>query len=162
MLELDYLHNQGINGKGVLIGILDAGFKDVQTVESLQHMWDSNKVLAMRDFVKDEENMLSNHTHGTLVFSILAGWWPDRLVGSAPGAHYVLVRTEKGDTEYLAEEYSWLAGAEFADSIGVDIINSSLGYFQFHDSRQNHSYDQLDGQTTPVTLAALHATRREY
>lgn len=160
MLELDYLHNQGINGKGVLIGILDAGFKDVQTVKSLQHMWDSNKVLAMRDFVKDDENMLSNHTHGTLVFSILAGWWPDRLVGSAPGAHYVLVRTEKSDTEYLAEEYSWLAGVEFADSIGVDVINSSLGYYAFMDNRQNHEYQDLDGLTTLVTLAALHAARR--
>ncbi len=160
MLGLDYLHNQGINGKGVLIGILDAGFQDVQIVESLRHLWDSNKVLAMRDFVQDDQNMLSNHTHGTLILSILAGWWPDKLAGSAPGAQYVLLRTEKGDTEYLAEEYSWLAGAEFADSIGVDVINSSLGYYSFFDSRQNHEYQDLDGRTAPVTLAALHAARR--
>jgi hypothetical protein len=160
MLKLPALHSDSITGKGVLVGILDAGFSNADIIESVSHVWQNNKVLGVRDFVKDGEDPLRNHYHGTMVFSIIAADWPDELQGAAPGAEFLLIRTENANSEYLVEEYNWLAGIEYADSIGVDIINSSLGYSLFEDETQNHCYDELNGYTTPVSKAAIMAARK--
>jgi serine protease AprX len=160
MLNLPMLHQKGITGEGVLIGILDAGFSNATKIESLKHVWDNNKVLAVKDFVKDSTDIFNTHIHGTLVFSIIAANWPNNLTGSAPDADFLLIRTENGSSEYLVEEYNWISGAEYADSLGVDIINSSLGYFQFNDPSQNHTYENMDGQTAPVTIGAAIAVSK--
>jgi hypothetical protein len=160
MLNIDKLHADDFKGGNILIGILDSGFKNAKTIESLQHIWSNNKVLAIKDFVKDSNDIFEIHYHGTLVFSIIAGNWQDNLLGAAPEADYVLIRTENDASENLLEEYDWISGAEYADSLGIDIINSSLGYSEFDDASQNHTYEDLNGSTTPITIAASIAARK--
>lgn len=160
MLNIPMLHQMGYTGNGVLIGILDAGFQNAGRIESLSHLWEQNKILIVKDFVKDGEDILENHSHGTKVGSIIGANWPDTLLGASPSSDFALIRTEKGSSEYLVEEYNWVSGAEFADSLGVDIINSSLGYSEFDDSTQNHLYEDLNGYTTPITKGALIAARK--
>jgi serine protease AprX len=160
MLHGDYFHRQGIEGEGMLIAILDAGFENANSVSSLAHIWQDNRLLATKDFVKDSFDIFNSHLHGTLVFSIIAGIEEGILYGSAPAAEFALIRTEDGGSEYLIEEYNWLCGAEYADSLGADIINSSLGYALFDDSLQNHTYADLDGKTNPVSIAAHTAASK--
>ncbi|MBN2487091.1 MAG: S8 family serine peptidase [Bacteroidales bacterium] len=160
ILKGNYLHSEGFYGQGMLIAVLDAGFDNAREIESLAHIWEDGRVLATRDFVKDNHDMFHEHIHGTLVLSILAGAVPGNMHGSATGASYILVRTENGSSEHLVEEYNWVAGAEFADSMGADIINSSLGYYHFDFAKNNHSYADMDGKTTPVTRGAAMAARK--
>jgi serine protease AprX len=156
----DYFHSQGINGEGVLIAILDAGFTNANSISSLSHVWADDRIVAFKDFVMDGIDIFHAHSHGTIVFSIIAGKAENELYGSAPSALFALIRTEDGYSEYLIEEYNWLRGAEYADSIGADIINSSLGYSQFDDTSQNHTFSDLDGKTTPVAIAANTASKK--
>lgn len=160
MLNGHILHQQGYTGEGMLISLLDAGYTNANTISSLQHLWEDGRVIATKDFVKDGNAFFSSHSHGTIVLSALAGYEPQMLLGSAPGASYALIRTEDDSSEYLIEEYNWVCGAEFADSIGSDVINSSLGYTQFDDPSQNHSVEDLDGKTTPVARAASIASEK--
>lgn len=154
MLNSVPLHSNGFNGQDVFIAILDAGFTNSDRISSLQHIWLDQRVLAIRDFVKDGKDIFNSHAHGTIIFSIIGGIEDQSFYGSAPLANYALVRTEDASTEYIIEEYNWIVGAEFADSLGVDIITSSLGYSLFDDPLQNHSYAEMDGKTTPITRAA--------
>ncbi|MBN1952138.1 MAG: S8 family peptidase [Bacteroidales bacterium] len=154
MLDGDALHESGYRGEGMLIAILDAGFLNADSISSLQHVWQSANILAWRDFVKDGVDIFDAHNHGTQVFSIIGGIEENLLYGTAPEAEFVLVRTEDAISEYLIEEYNWVCGAEFADSIGADIINSSLGYALFEDASQDHSYEDMDGATAPISIAA--------
>lgn len=160
MLGGDILHESGNRGEGMRIAVLDAGFLNTDKVSSLKHLWHNKKIIAYRDYVKDSQDIFESHTHGTVVLSILAGIEEGVLYGSAPEAEYVLVRTEKGASEFLREEYNWLCGAEFADSIGVDVINSSLGYSHFDDLIQNHTYQDMDGNTIPISRAAQIASSK--
>lgn len=157
MLKGDSLHTRGFEGQNMLIAILDAGFDNANTVSSLQHIYESGRVLALRDFVKDENNIYASHPHGTVVFSIIGGIFPSILYGSATKADFILVRTEEqsvNGSENLIEEYNWVTGAEFADSMGANVINSSLGYSLFDDPTQDHSYQDMDGKTTPISIGA--------
>lgn len=160
MLNGYSLHELDYNGQGMLIAVLDAGFTNARHIESLQHLWDNNKIIAWNDFVKDGNDMFDVHTHGTVVFSIIGGYIPNVLYGTATEADFILVRTENGASEYLVEEYNWLSGAEYVDSIGADIINSSLGYSVFQNPAQDHSYSDLDGRTTPISVAANMAASK--
>jgi len=143
-----------------LIAVLDAGFTNANIISSLRHIWDEDRVITWKDFVKDGMDFFNSHNHGSSVFSIMGGFQPEMLIGTAPNAEYILVRTEDGNSEYLIEEYNWICGAEFADSIGADVINSSLGYTEFNDSAQNHTYSDLDGRTAPISIAATQAARK--
>ncbi|MBN1597023.1 MAG: S8 family peptidase [Bacteroidales bacterium] len=160
MLNGDYLHTSGYRGEGITIAVLDAGFINAQSIESLDSLWEENRIIGIKDFVKDSIDMFLAHSHGTLVLSILAGIVPGNFEGSAPKANYVLVRTENGNREYIDEEYNWVCGAEYADSMGVDVINSSLGYSEFQDDSQNHTYADMNGRTTVVSYGALMAARK--
>ena len=160
MMNIDKLHEQGYLGEGMLIAVLDAGFTNAHRVSSLLHIWEEDRVIAWKDFVHDSADIFNSHNHGTAVFSIMGGLQPEMLIGTAPNAEYALVRTEDGSSEYLIEEYNWICGAEFADSLGADVINSSLGYTEFYDPTQNHTYADLDGRTAPISIAANLAARR--
>ena len=85
---------------------------------------------------------------------------PGTMVGTAPDASYILARTEDHVTEFIIEEYNWVSGAEFADSAGADILTTSLGYYAFNDPSQDHTYENLDGNTTPITIGADIAASR--
>ncbi len=150
----DSLHNAGLTGEGMYIAVLDAGFYNVDTLAAFKRLWQENRILATRDFVNPELPFFDSHTHGMYVLSLMGGWLPGELVGSAPDATYILVHTEDGYSENRIEEYNWAAGAEFADSIGADIINSSLGYHSFDIPRHSYAYSDMDGNTAVITRAA--------
>lgn len=157
MLNGHFLHNKGFRGKGITIGVLDAGFYKVNTLPAFDSLRLDNRIIRTKDFVNSSSNIYNEHTHGMLVLSAMAGNIPESLIGTAPEANYVLIRTEDATSEQIIEEYNWAAGAEFADSIGVDVINSSLGYYSYDVFSQSHSYLNMDGKTTPSAKAANFA-----
>jgi hypothetical protein len=117
-------------------------------------LFDNNRVLATWDFVDNETDVYDDDQHGTMVLSLIGGNVPGEIIGTAPGASYILLRSENATSESLIEEYNWSSAAEYADSAGADVINSSLGYTEFDDPAQNHTYSDLDGNTTPISIAA--------
>lgn len=154
MLNGHYLHAFGLKGEGMNVAILDAGFSGVnENVVFAQHFI-NGQILGTKDFVDFDDNVYAHSTHGAHVFAIMGGKLPGYYVGAAPEANYWLIRTEDGSTETTIEEYNWIAGAEFADSAGVDVINSSLGYSLFDYSAMNYSYDDMDGQVAVITRGA--------
>lgn len=154
MLNGHILHNEGYTGESVLIAVLDGGFTDADKIESLNDLRNRNGIIATYDFVDNDKGVYESSTHGTAVMSILAGDIPGSIIGSAPGADYLLLRTEDVESEFPCEEDYWAAGAEFADSSGADIISSSLGYYEFDDPSMNYKHSDLDGNTAFVTQAA--------
>jgi len=153
-IGVDKMHTQGYHGEGMLIAILDAGFRNATTVPFLRSLFTERRVVGTYDFVRNEPHVYEDDAHGLNVLSIMAGYQENELVGPAYKASYLLLRTEDAATESPLEEANWLFGVEYADSAGVDVINSSLGYTEFDDPTQNHTYSQLDGKTTLITRAA--------
>jgi serine protease AprX len=154
MLNGHILHNQGFQGQGMVIAVLDAGFRNVNINIAFDSLLMGNQVLGNWDFVNNQPVTFDGHAHGAQVLSIMAGNLPAQLVGSAPKASYYLLRTEDAGSEYPVEEDNWVAGAEYADSVGADLINSSLGYAKFDNPAMNHTYADMDGNTTRITIAA--------
>lgn len=155
MLNGIALHDLGFDGSGMTIAILDAGFLNANTIAAFDSLWINNQILGYKDFVSPlSPNIFGSHSHGTSVLSTMGANLPTQMVGTAPKADYWLLRSEDGPTEYLIEELNWASAAEFADSVGADVINSSLGYTTFDDPTQNHTYADMDGNTTPITIAA--------
>jgi serine protease AprX len=160
MLNGDSLHNSGSDGTGILIAILDGGFINADQLSSLNNLRARNGIKGTFDFVAHSGTVYGYHNHGTAVLTTLAGDIPQYLSGTAPGADYWLLRTEDVATEFPVEEDFWAAGAEFADSVGADIISSSLGYFNFDDPTMNYKFSDMDGNTTFVTQAADKAASK--
>jgi serine protease AprX len=154
MLNAYPLHNSGYDGTGVLIAVLDGGFLYADKASSLVKLRSRNGIKHTWDFVNKNQYVYNYHTHGTAVLSVLAGQIIGAIMGTAPDADFLLLRTEDGSTEFPVEEDFWAAGAEYADSAGADIISSSLGYFTFDDPSMNHKFSDLDGNTTFVSRAA--------
>ncbi len=151
------LHNQGYRGDGKLIAVFDGGFMNADRIPSLHDM----KLAGVADFVEPRsKNIFQEMDHGTMVLSTMAVNVPNYYVGTAPEASYLLVRCEDERTESLAEEDYWAEAAEYADSVGVDIINSSLGYHDFDDKSTNHLYCQQDGESTLISHSASMLARK--
>lgn len=161
MIGLHQLHDLGFTGQGMMIAVLDAGFWDVDQGAAFAYLWQNNLIAGTRDFATIGGNVFQNHTHGESVLSVMGANLPGQIIGTAPDAAYWLIRTEDAwGGEYLLEEYNWVAGAELADSAGVDIITSSLAYTTFDNPSYNHSYSNLDGNTTPIVRAGDIAASR--
>lgn len=160
ILNGQFLHNRNYKGLGMQIAILDGGFLNVNKYIAFDSLWANKQILGTKDFVNPTGDIFTTHWHGMSVLSCMGGNVPGQLIGTAPKASYWLIRSEDTDTEFLIEEDNYVAAAEFADSVGVDIINSSLGYTQFDDSQMNHSYTELDGKTTRVAKGANIAASR--
>jgi len=154
MLKGHLLHNQGFHGQGMLIAILDGGFKEANTNPAFDSLWAGNQVVGTWDFVTQTPVTFDTHIHGSQVLSTIAANIPGVMVGAAPKASFLLLRTEYGPTENIIEEYNWLAGAEYADSAGADLITCSLAYTVYEDPAMDHSYADMDGNTAPVSIAA--------
>jgi subtilisin family serine protease len=148
------MHDSGYDGKNILIAILDGGFINGDNISSLNDLRLRNGIKTTYDFVKMNKSVYNSSAHGTAVLSVLAGKVTGQIEGSAPGADFLLLKTEDVESEFPCEEDFWAAGAEFADSSGADIISSSLGYFNFDDSTLNYKYSDLDGNTAFVTMVA--------
>lgn len=154
MIGVDYLHGLGFQGENMVIAILDAGFYHVNTLSMFDSLRNQNRLLGFKDFVLPGNNVFEESTHGMSVASLIVGNVPGSLVGTAPKASVWLLRSEDAGSEYIVEEDNWIAAAEFADSVGADVINSSLGYTEFDDPSQNHIYSDLDGNTTRISRGA--------
>ena len=154
------VHRNGYRGEGMLIGVCDGGFPGVDSVTYFDSLRAEGRLVATRDFVWDDGDVFNTHMHGTLVLSTMAANIPGLYVGTAPKASYVLCRTESTLSETPLEEYNWVAAAEYLDSLGADIVTTSLGYFLFDDSTMNHTNADLDGHTVDMSRAADIAVSR--
>ena len=160
MIKGDKLHLSNYTGAGMTVAVLDAGFPNVNTIEGFKRLRDAGNILGVYDFVDRDSNVYSNTTsnHGTLVLSTMAGYVQDQFVGTAPDAAYYLFVTEDGFKENPVEESYWVEAAERADSLGVDVINSSLGYGSFYDNpNYNYAASDFDGNTAFITKGATIA-----
>lgn len=162
MIGLDYLHNLGYCGQGMTIAVIDAGFWHADTMPVFDSLWTNNQILGYKNFVEPGVNLFDQNisTHGMMVLSIMGGNIPGQIIGTAPKANYWLLRSEDAPTENIIEEYNWASAAEFADSVGADVINSSLGYTEFDQSWMNHTYSDMDGKTAPTSIAATIAASK--
>ena len=160
MIKAFGLHEKGFRGKGIMVAIIDAGFSSSDTLAVFDSLRANNQILGYRDFVEPGNTNLNKSTHGSIVLGTLAANVPNYYVGGAPDATYWLLRSEDAETEYPSEEDNWVAAIEFADSAGVDIVNTSLGYFDFDNSKYNHTYKDLDGKTLRISIAAKLAAQR--
>ncbi|MEY2828337.1 MAG: hypothetical protein RIQ33_195 [Bacteroidota bacterium] len=154
MCNIDFLHRQGFTGKGLQIAVLDAGFINVDNNPAFQTIWNENRILGFYDVVHQHDSVFTDAHHGASVLSCMAVNQPNNYIGTSPHASFYLYQTEDIATEYPIEEYFWSIGAEKADSVGADLINSSLGYNWFDDSKYNHAYQDMDGKTCVASKAA--------
>lgn len=154
MIGVNIMHDLGFKGEGMMIAVLDAGFNNTDKIAAFKPLFDENRIVGTYDFVKKEKSVYEDDAHGTEVLSCMGAFLEGNMVGTAPKASYLLLRSEEASSEYIIEEANWLFAAEYADSVGVDLINSSLGYTTFDDVKTNHTYAQLDGNTTIAARAA--------
>lgn len=161
ILGIPEMHEDGYKGEGITIAVFDAGFLNTDEIIGLQHLFNENRILATRDFVRNgASSVFRTDTHGTGALSLLASYDPSQLVGGAYAANYILCITEDVDSEFRIEEYNWVRAAEFADSLGVQIINSSLGYNTFDDPEMNYGKEDLDGNTAVISRGAGMAAEK--
>lgn len=159
-VNASYLHNLGYTGKGVHVAVLDAGFLNVNTNVGFDSLRLQGRLLGTKDFTEKTANIYGSDSHGANVLSIMAGNKPGQYLGAAPHASYWLIRTEYAPTEYLCETDFWVAGIEFADSVGVDVVNSSLGYTTFDDPLLNFTYANMNGTVSRASRAATMASKK--
>lgn len=154
------LHNQGYTGKDIHIAVIDAGFKNVDINPRFDSLRLQGRLLGTNDFVIPGNNVYAEDSHGANVLSIMAGNYPNQYLGTAPHASYWLIRTEYAPTETRAELDFWVAGIEFADSVGVDVTNTSLGYSEFDSVPTNFSYADMNGKVSRASIAATMASHK--
>ncbi len=154
----------GLDGKGVIVGIIDAGFTNANHKDNLRHIFKDDRLLAYKDFIDKERMELykeetSGDFHGEKVFEFLAGYDPNKnqRIGMASGASFYLARTENGDLEHLVEEDDWVKAIEWMYLNDVKLVNTSLGYSEFDDEKENHEWSDMNGRTTMITRAAQKA-----
>lgn len=154
MLNGNLLHQQNYTGAGKIIAVIDAGFPGVDVLPAFQRLRNNNLILGGYDFVDRNEDIYGDNSHGTLVLSTMGGYAENQLVGTAPDAAYYLFRTEDALSENPVEESLWVEAAETADSLGVDVINTSLGYFDYDNTSYSYTYENLDGITSFISRGA--------
>ncbi|KAA9340241.1 S8 family peptidase [Adhaeribacter soli] len=159
-LNLDCMHDKGYQGKGILITVIDTGFPGVNTNAAYDSLRLQNRILATRNFVSKPTTVYGSYSHGTFVFSTMAANKPGVYVGAAAQATYALALTENMASETHQEELNWAAAAEWADSLGADIIQSSLGYKFFDAGQGDYADTDLDGDTPIITRAADKAAQK--
>ncbi len=148
------LHDQGFQGQDMVIGVLDSGFEDADLHPVFDSLRANGQILGTKDFVNPGGDVYREHYHGKAVLSCMAANSPGVMVGTAPQADYWLLRTEDVNSENYIEEFNWVSGAEFADSVGADLINSSLSYSDYDMPEWTHDYEDLDGSTAVASIAA--------
>lgn len=159
-LGVNEMHKNGFTGKGILVAVFDAGFDKANTMDAFKHLFSAKKILKTYDFVSNDTTVFESHWHGTAALSCIGAKLNAQLVGTAPDADFALYRTEDVGSETRIEEVYWLFAAENADSLGVDVINSSLGYYSFDNPTTNYKFEDLNGDKTISARAADYAAAR--
>lgn len=154
------LRGIGALGQGIWIAVMDGGFINVDTMPFFDSIAINRRMWPGPDFVERDQSVNESSFHGTSVLSVMASNLPGYFVGNAPEATYFLLKTEDTGGEFPVEEANWIAGAEWADSIGVDVINASLGYTTFTDTTLNHRYQDLDGRSSIGSRGATIAATK--
>lgn len=155
MLNGHKLHNLGLNGEGMDIAVFDGGFLFANVLPALSHLFEEGRIIETHDFLHyNSPDVYDAATHGTMVLSHMAGIMKDSLFGTAVSANYYLFQTEDVSREVRLEEDTWIQAAEWADSIGIDVINSSLGYSIFDEDYMNYTTADMNGATTRISQAA--------
>lgn len=154
------LHQAGITGKGITIGVFDSGFIGLPNNPAYKILNDEGRLLGWRDFVFHNPSVFNEDDHGTEVFSTIAAFLPGKMIGTGFGASFYLARTENSASETRLEEFNWLMAAEWADSLGMYIISSSLNYNTFDNPEENYTYTDLDGKTSIISKAAAIAATK--
>lgn len=154
MMGVDKMHSKGYRGEGMLVAVFDNGFLNVDRNTHFKHLFANKQIVATYDFVNRNPNVYDGGSHGANVLSTLAGRSDSALVGTAFSASFALFHTEEDARETRIEEVNWLVAAEAADSLGADIITSSLGYYSFDDPATDYRYADLTGNKALVTKAA--------
>lgn len=137
----DKLHQEGFKGQGMTIAVIDAGFHNVDKIAAMQNI----RILGTKDFVNPQADIFAESSHGMMVLSCIGMNQPGIMTGTAPEASFWLLRSEDEYSEHLVEQDYWAAAVEFADSVGVDVLNTSLGYYTFDDKSKDYKYRELDG-----------------
>ncbi|MFN8414768.1 MAG: S8 family serine peptidase [Cytophagaceae bacterium] len=165
-----YFQTVQLDGKGVKVGVIDAGFYELDKNPLLMHLLDENKIKGQRDFIDGSRTDLiktkatGSDFHGMEVMLRLAGYdsTKQHQIGMAPNASYYFARTEHGDREYRGEEDMWIMAMEWMDSLGVQLISTSLGYAtKMDDPNDNYKKEEMDGKTTRITKAAEIAVKQK-
>ena len=159
-LNVNKLHEMGYDGTGMVIAVLDGGFEGTPNANCFDNMREEGRLLGVRDFVYGSTTVYSQSTHGTSCLSTMGAYDPNNMVGTAYKASFYLLHTEDGDQENIIEEYNWVSGAEYADSLGVDVCSTSLGYIDFDMGQWDHPLEHFDGHTAPMTIGAEIAASR--
>jgi len=163
LINVPAVHNTGNYGQGVIVGVFDNGFRllDHEVFDSLR-----TRIVATYDFVDHKVSVAPNNpssifgAHGIVTLSTLGGYKPGELIGPAFGAQFILARTENDSSETPIEEDNWLAAIEWADSIGVDVTSTSLGYLDYDPPYTSWTWQDMDGRTTLITRAANMAASK--
>lgn len=137
----DKLHEAGFKGQGMTIAVIDAGFHNADKIKAMQNI----RILGTKDFVNPQADIFAESSHGMMVLSCMGMNQPNVMTGTAPEASFWLLRSEDEYSEHLVEQDYWAAAVEFADSVGVDVLNTSLGYYSFDDKSKDYKYRDLDG-----------------
>jgi subtilisin family serine protease len=162
MHHLNDMHADGVTGQGVLIAIFDSGFRGADTLSAFRHVFNQGRVVSGLTFnmVHGGNHVFEYDDHGTAVWSVIGARMPQVYTGAAPDALFMLAITEDVQTEYRIEEYNWVVAAERADSAGVEVINTSLGYNTFDDPAMNYQPSAMNGETAVISQAAAMAAEK--
>lgn len=160
LLGIPVLHLAGHRGAGIWVAVMDGGFSNADTIPMFDSVALQGRLFPGWDFVERDAGIYEAAQHGTSVLSVMASNLPGYFVGTAPAASYFLLKTEDTGGEFPIEEANWVAGAEWADSIGVDILNASLGYTSYNDNSLSHSFADLNGRTAIGSLGASVAATK--
>ncbi|MCC6459669.1 MAG: S8 family serine peptidase [Saprospiraceae bacterium] len=160
LLGVPPLYAAGHRGAGIWVAVMDGGFVNVDTLPFFDSVAVHHRLFQGHDFVERDGAVFESAMHGTSVLSVMAANLPGFFIGTAPEATYLLLKTEDTGGEFPVEECNWIAGAEWADSVGADIINASLGYTSFNDTTLSHHFAQLDGRTTIASRGATIAASK--
>ncbi len=150
------LHEAGLRGQGMTIAVIDGGFYNADCLKALA----GTRIAGTRNFVHPGKSVYDELSHGMMVLSCIGANAPRSLVGTAPEASFYLLVSEDGPTEHMVEEDNWCAAVEYADSVGADIVTSSLGYYIYDDPAESHTYRELDGRTALNSRSASLAASR--
>ena len=161
LLGIEKMHQAGFTGKNRTIAIFDSGFPGMDTISAFAPVFKNKQLVGQLNVVRPWiKGVFRDHEHGTQVASLILAYQPGSLVSGAYGAKIILATTEDVTSEYPIEEFNWVRAAEYADSLGVDIINSSLGYLDFDEPSLTYSNSQLDGKTTFISRGATIAGKK--